>query len=139
MAPTYATFSDEEKNKVRYHMGYLVTLGAASIQLGFPRASQPMFLVDQALERVPEAAGGMVRRLIAVLDSTEERIIQSQRRLAADAVGEIKLRPDEPGQLEREYQRWAQRLADLLGAPLNAYSERFRNLASGGLNTPVVS
>jgi hypothetical protein len=112
----------------------LVVDPIVSIQLGVPRASQPQFLVEASLNNLPQEAVDLVRERIAVLDGIEAKLIEAQTRLAANRLGEIELREDEPGQLEREYRRWAQRLADLLGVPLNIYSERFR---FGGATAPL--
>jgi hypothetical protein len=134
-----AVLSDPEKNRIRYHTGYLVTTMVASVQLGFPRATQPMFLVEQAMNLIPDDAIGLIRERVAILDSTETRMVQAQARLAADQLGNLKIREKEILQLRGEYRYWAQTLADLLGVPLNTYSFRFRGLGGGGLNIPVQS
>lgn len=132
-----AVLTEEEKNRIRHHLGYLVTEPASSIQLGYPRASQPQFLVELSMNRIPEQAVGQIRRYVGILDKTEDRLFEAQERLAASALGEITLREDETDQLEREYARWARRLADDLGVPLNIYSERFRSGGMMPINIPV--
>lgn len=134
--PALAVLTELEKNRIRHHLGYLVTQAAASISLGVPRASQPAFLVEFAMNSIPVDAIGQVRRWVAILDTTEETMVDAQSRLAAKRVGNIEMREDELDSLEREYLRWARRLADDLGVPLNVYSERFRGSA-GSLNIPV--
>lgn len=131
-----ALLSETEKHKVRYHLGYLSPDPVVSIQLGVPRASQPMFLVESAMNNLPAEAVGNVRRIVVILDGVEERLVQAQDRLAAKQVGNITMREDEPLALEREYRRWAERLADFLGVPLNVYSQRFRG-GAGALNVAV--
>lgn len=131
-----ALISETEKHKVRYHLGYLSPNPVVSIQLGVPRASQPMFLVESAMNNLPEEAVGNVRRIIVIMDGIEERLIQAQDRLAAKSVGNITMNPTEPADLEKEYFRWAMRLADFLGVPINAYCHRFRG-SSGSLNLSV--
>ena len=130
-----ALFSEEEKNRIRHHLGYLVTEPVSSIQLGFPRASQSMFLVEASMNRVPEAAAGQIRQYVAILDGIEAQLIEGQLYLVASKLGEIDIRPDHLDRLAGEYKRWAQVLADDLGVPLNAYSERFR--MSGGGPMPL--
>lgn len=134
--PALAVLTELEKNRIRHHLGYLVTAPVASIQLGVPRASEPQFLVEFSMNSIPVDAIGQVRRWVAILDSTEETMVDAQSRLAAKRVGNIEMREDELDSLEREYRRWAQRLADDLGVPLNIYSERFRG-GLGSLNIPV--
>jgi len=133
-----ANLTEPEKVRVRFHLGYLTQLSAASIQLGIPRASQPQFLVEQAMNQITDESIGLVRRMLDILDSTENRMVEAQERYAAEKLGEITLRADEIDALEREHTRWAKRLADILGVPLNAYSERFRAGAGASLSVPVV-
>ena len=133
-----------DKERIRYHLGYLNIEASAAIQLGFPRGSQAQFLVEQACERLMEATVGGVSQIVSVLDRIEGQMIASLTRLTAQQLGELKLRNSneeatEGDLLEREYRRWAQRLADNLGVPLNVYSERFREGSGAeGMNIPVV-
>ncbi|KKK54507.1 hypothetical protein LCGC14_3083990, partial [marine sediment metagenome] len=41
--------TEAEKERVRYHLGYLQVSAAASIQLGIPRPLQTVFLLEQGL------------------------------------------------------------------------------------------
>lgn len=133
-----AVLQEEEKVRIRHHLGYLQPNPVTTIQLGFPRASQPQFLVESAMNNIPEAAIGLIRKYVAYLDNIEDRLIGSLDRLQATRLAEITLNPDEQDKLEKEYYRWAMRLADDLGVPLNVYSERFRRGASGAtLSVPV--
>ena len=126
--------SDTEKERVRYHMGYLGVQGAASIQFGIPRPIQTVFLLESAMNNLISASEGRVREILGRLDVTEERIFAAQERLQVKRVEGVEMREDEPGQLENEYVRWAKRLADVLGCMLYPYSSRFReaNAVSAG-------
>ncbi len=128
--------TDQEKERCRYHLGYLGVSYAGSISLGIPRPIQTLFLVETAMNNLVMYSEGRVRELLGRLDATEERIFSSQERLAASKLGEITLRDNEPDQLENEYQRWAMRLADVMGCPLYPYSKRFATVSGGG-NVPV--
>lgn len=130
--------SAAERERVGYHLGYLQVSGAASIQLGIPRPLQTVFLLEQALNNVIEAAVPRVRRIIGVMDGVETKLCEAQDRLAAQQLDSLTLRENEPDMLEREYVRWGKRLADLLGVPLYPYSERYRNTVTSG-NIPVRS
>jgi hypothetical protein len=115
-----------EKERARYHLGYLAVQPAASIQFGIPRPIQTMFLVETALENIIEEAVDRVRKILKIMDDTEMRLVESQDRLAASALDALKLRENEPDLLEREYVRWGWRLADVLGVPIYPYSNRYR-------------
>ena len=51
------TLTEEEKERVRYHLGYMETSfggnqTAASLQFGIPRPVQTMFLVEEAIQNL---------------------------------------------------------------------------------------
>lgn len=127
-----------EKDRVRYHLGYPSQQTLASIQLGIPRPLQTAFLLESAVSNVIEEACDHVRRLLKILDDIEVKLVDAQDRLAAIALSDLKLREDECDKLEREYVRWGMRLADVIGAPIYAYSTRYRaHLTAGAGNVPV--
>jgi hypothetical protein len=131
---------DFEKERVRYHLGYLNVSTAASLQFGLPRPIQTLFIIELAMEQLPEVALPRVRRLLKILDNTECRLENAQSRLAAASLGELKIERQgmqEPDLLEHEYWRWASRLADQLGVPLYAYSNRFKGQGPASGNIPV--
>ena len=115
-----------EKIRVRTHLGYLNVSPAASLFLGIPRPIQTIFLVEQAMSNLIEDAVERVRKILGVMDGVECRLVESQERLAASKLGELELRQNEPDLLEREYVRWGGRLADELGVPFYAYSNRYK-------------
>ena len=130
-----AVLSEEEKARIRRHLGYFTLNAAPSIQLGFPRASQPLFLVDQAFDQIPDYAVSLIRGDLAILDNIEVQLVEAQKRFKADKLGDLTINRSETDQLRGEYVYWAQRLADDLGCPLNIYAERFR--AGGGNRMPI--
>jgi hypothetical protein len=131
-----AVFSLQEKGRIRFHLGYSAVQPVSNIQLGIQGSTQTQFLVEAAMDRVPESQAPQVRRLVSVLDGIEEKMISAQDRLAASVVDEITMNPDEPDKLEGEYTRWALRLADLLAVPTNPASRRF-NAGKQSLSVPV--
>lgn len=140
-----AVLTEEEKARVRHHTGYTLLDPVPSITLGVRALGQPQFLLELALNRVPETAIGIIRNYIAILDGIEAQLVDAQSRFPADKLGEITLRGrgaagmEEPERLEVEYGRWARRLADDLGVPLNPYSERFRSgMGTSPLSVPVI-
>jgi hypothetical protein len=137
-----AALTDAEKERCRYHLGYPETSGAATLQFGLPKPMQTAFILEQALTLLvnPDAID-RVRGILAQLDATELRMKRVGPHLAAEQVGNIKLRGAVVGQtypdlLEREYRRWAGRLADVLGVPFYSYSGKLRRVGPGG-NVPM--
>lgn len=68
-------------------------------------------------------------RILGILDGVECRLVAAQDYLAASQLGNLKPREDHPQALELEYNRWAQRLADILGVPMYPYSQRSQEAA----------
>jgi hypothetical protein len=129
--------TDEEKARIRYHFGYPQTNPVASIQLGVPRASQPMFLLEGQLERIPPSAIGIIRDLVTKCDYTEQQIFEGQEYVPASSVGEVDIDDKFINKLQTSYRYWVQRLADTIGAPLNPFAAAFQ---AGGmpLNVPII-
>lgn len=125
MADPETIFSEEEKARVRYHMGYLNTDPVLTITLGVPSLTQPAFILEGALNRLPQSRAQILRMLLGRLDTLDNDIFESRRRLKVRKVDEIEMNPTEPDDLEREYVRQAKRMSDFLGAPLNPYSTRW--------------
>lgn len=125
MAENNAVLSNEEKNRLLYHLGYGLVSIADTFTLGVRAVSQPLWIASSAVNRIPESAVQMVRRLSVILDNIESVKIEAIERFAAQKVGEITLNPDEQDMLDQQYTTWAKRLSDVLLAPLNPYSERY--------------
>lgn len=134
-----AVLTEEEKARIRYHLGYLQVMPASAIILGIPAASQPAFLVEQAMEHIPDNAIAIIRNLVAKCDITENNIMLAQTRMVARSVDEIDLNPDEADQLRGEYRYWVQKLSDNLGAPINAYASAFQSGGRMPLNISVAN
>jgi len=133
--------SESDKERCRYHLGYLETDMAPSIQFGIPRPLQTVFLLEQAIQRLvtSEFVCARVRRILDCLDTIEQKLKSALCMLGVESLGDLKLHPlaQKNGMLvtdslEREYVRWANRLSDVLGVPKYAYSQRFRRQGPGG-------
>lgn len=121
------SFNESEKERIRYHLGYLSVQPAASLQFGQPRPIQTLFLVEQAMNNILVVAENRVRRYINILDDIECKMVEGQDYLVANRLDSLEIREKHIDQLETEYYRWAGRLADILGVPLYPYSTRFKN------------
>ncbi len=132
-------FTTEEKERIRYHTGYLEVSPAPSITFGIPALIQTNFLVERAMDLVLPAAEGRVRKILCVLEGIECKMIEWQDYLIASQLDSLTIRADNIDKLEDEYSRWASRLADILGCPLYPGSSKFRRLfrSIGGGNIPV--
>ena len=124
-------FTPEERQKIRYSLGYVNVSPAASINFGLPRPIQTLFLVEQAMDYILPGAEDNVRRILGILDGIECRLVDAQDRLAAKSLDNLTMRVDETDALENEYYRWGGRLADILGVPFYAYSNRYKRHGKG--------
>jgi hypothetical protein len=132
-------FDVTEKERIRYHLGYLNVQPAASITYGLPRPIQTLFLVEVAMDKVLPEGEDRIRKMVTTLDNIECQMIEGQAYLAANRLGELEVRKEHIDQLEVEYHRWASRLADTLGVPLYPFADRFKRVrGSGAGNIPVV-
>lgn len=119
-----APFNEEDVSDILRYLGYpdWVSL-AQSIQLGYPAASQPLFLVRDSLDRLTPTARERVRIDLCELKSIDSQLSQGRGRLRATQLGNLSLNPRELQQLRVEYLFWQRRLADDLGVVPNPYSQ----------------
>lgn len=118
-----AGLTDQEIERVRYHLGYPSVVKGAGIGLGMPTYVQVLFPVEGALRNLKPEAVDNVRTLIARCDSAEQGMVEAQERMSAARVGEIELRQDEFEARRRAYRYWVQRLSEATGAPINPMRE----------------
>lgn len=123
---------DAEKERTRYHMGYLEVGPAAALTFGIPAPIQTAFLLESAMDRIMPAAEDRVRKLITILDCIECKEEGGLDFLVVTRVDDIEVRPDHIEKLEEQYAKWASKLADVLGAPLYPGSAKFRSLFGVG-------
>ena len=130
--------TEEEKEKVRYHLGYGSSNTAASYQLGMPFPLQTTFLLERAITLLVNGfAVNRARCILQTMDGIECKIVEAQTTLAAEQLGQMTLHPLRSkgvlftDSLEREYVRWGNRLADLLMCPIYPFAERYRRRGPG--------
>lgn len=129
--------TDEEKVRIRHHLGFLNVQEAYTFVLGTPAGVETQFIIEGAFLRLLPAAVPLVRELLAKCDSTEGQKFENQENLVVSKVGSIELRgPEEQKELEKALNNWRGALANALGVYKNPFDKR--DDASGGLNVPVI-
>ena len=131
------SFSDQEKVRIRHHLGYLNVAAAQTFVLGAPGGVETQFLVEGAMNKVLPEAEVLARELLAKCDGVEGQITENQELLAVTQVDEIGVRQDEFEQLVKRYHYWRNGLANVLGIYPNPFDKRF-GAGGGGLNVPVI-
>lgn len=128
-----AILSEEEKDRVLYHLGYGAVNVASLFTLGMPAMSEPLYIAASAVNHIKNSSIQLVREVVAVLDQIDRADVEDISYIPALELGELKL----PTGLERRNtiksirRDWAQRLSDMLIVPLNPYSDRF---GGGGMS-----
>ena len=95
-----AVFSNEEIGRAIYHTGHTIENPVLTFSLGVPALTQTAFQVYSAMSRVPESQAAVVRRLIGILEQTDNRIFEAQELLQASKIGEIEINLDVYNALE---------------------------------------
>jgi hypothetical protein len=129
--------TDDERQRVRYHLGYMSVTAAVQITYGIAKPAQTLFLVELAMNNLMGVAEDKVRQILGIMDGIECRLVDAQDRFLAESIDQLKLRDNEPDKLEAEYRRWGGRLADTLGVPFYAYSDRYKQGANTIQNVSV--
>ena len=128
-------FSEQEKVKLRAHLGYGNVSSVQTFSLGVPAAVETQFLIEGAMNRVLPEAEIEARRLVGILDGIEAQMIGDTELLAVERIGEITVNGKEQQKLLTVYHHWQHTLANLLMIPVNPFDQRFMN--AGGLNVGV--
>jgi hypothetical protein len=133
-----ATFTDSERDRILHFLGYPKwTALAQSIQLGYPMASQPLFLVYDAFVRIDSGGVENALRDLCQCESIENQLADARSRFKATSVGNINLNAKETAMLRDELKFWTKRLADDLGVVVNPYSQMAWQGMQGGISTKV--
>jgi hypothetical protein len=133
-------FTDAEKSRIKHFLSYpdWVSL-AASIQLGFPAGAQPLYLVEDAFQRLTPGGEVSVRRDLCECESIEGQMGEARGRFKATQLGTLKVNMSEVRMLREELSYWGLRLASDLGVVSNPYAAFEYNAAlGGGINARVL-
>ena len=111
---------------------------AQAIQLGYPAASQPAFLVFDSFDRIRPESRARLRQDLCRGLAVENQIANSISRVKTTKVGEVTLREDEFEALTKRLTFWTKRIADTLGVVPNPFSQMNYSGLPGGINATVV-
>lgn len=134
-----AQLTEDDKSRIRMHMGYPDIQAAASFQVGFPANIETAFIIETAMNKVRQSALPFLRRLLDVLDTFDLQDVDDVSVHVALAVGEITINPKEHMIIDERYDRWLGRLENLLACPRNPYDKRWAGGSAGSINRPVVT
>lgn len=130
--------TEEEKARVRFHLGYPGVTALGSFQLGIPRPIQTQFLLESAMNVLMPFAEQQVRQILGVMDGIQQKLVGVQDTLVAEKLEELSLRENVGPLLEEEYRRWGEMLADQLGVAPYPLSTKYKRRAFGGMGNAKV-
>src|SRR5690606_38691356 len=113
-----AVLSEQEKVKVRHHLGYLNVDEVATFAIGVPAGVETQFAIEGSMNRVRASALPLIRHLIQVLDETEQQMVCGQGTVDVNAMGDISLNNTGEHRAQRELRRsydyWVSSLANAI-------------------------
>jgi hypothetical protein len=129
--------SDANRARVRYHLGYQAASPGMGFSYGVPILSEPHYIFESACQNLIAENVPQVIKLLDTLDCIQDQMMNSAKRgYPAIRAEDVEPNLKEGDDLEREYVRWAYRLADILGCPVSPWAERFK-AKSGAYNVSV--
>jgi hypothetical protein len=133
-------FEPSEKARIKHFLAYPDWVALAqSIHLGYPSASQPAYLVDDAFHRMSAGGESSVRTDLCELEDIEAQKRDARSRYKARKLGALETNPDEQRMLDRDMTYWSLRLASDLGVVTNPYAaSSYMGLTSGAGTTNAV-
>lgn len=131
-------FTEGQKDRILHFLGYPNWKSLAqSIQLGFPAASQPLFLVYGAFNKMNPDAVPTILADLCECEGIEQQLRDARSRMKATSLGDMTLNPAETRMLRGELTYWTRRLSDDLGVVPNPYSQMNALGMGGGLTAKV--
>lgn len=132
------SLTDEERAKVRHHLGYLNVSAVASFNLGVPAALQTTFMIEGAFDKILPVAENMVRQLICRLEAIETQVYEGSDLADILETATVKINPDRLKVLADYYRIAQQSLANLFGVIPNPFDLRsWVRTGGGSVNVPV--
>jgi hypothetical protein len=123
---------EQDKVRIRAHLGFLGVQESATFVLGVPAGVQTEFLIELAMNKVLESSIPKVQQYLNILDTIEGQMVEDMELLAIDAIGDITVRKDEQEALVKRYDYWVANLANILGCYRNPFDKRLATGSSIG-------
>jgi hypothetical protein len=133
-----AVLTEEDKSRIREHMGYPDVRAAASFIVGFPATIETAYLVETAMNEVRVEALPRLRRILDALDRFDEQDVEDLDAHIASKVGEIEINHDEHKLIDSRYDRWLGKLENLLCVSRNPFDKRWAGGGPNSINRPVI-
>lgn len=130
--------SEDEKARIRYHLGYPAMSSVQTFIGGFPASIQTNFLLEGNMDKVQATSLSYVRATLTKLDAAAEQMFGDMELMAINRIDTIEVNQKEQQQLEAKYNWYRCELANYFCTIPNPFDQRFMNRSGGGINVPVV-
>ena len=131
-------FTDEERIKIYYHLGYLGVAQVETFHLGVPAALQTTFMIEGAIPKLLPAAEPIARKLICRLDLLETQLYEGSDLVDVVKTGNVEINQKRFNMLARYYCQAMTSLAGLFGVVCNPFDARvWVHAGMGGINVGV--
>ena len=133
--------SEQEKQAIRYYLGYPSIVQGAALSLGVPDKTQLSFILELNMQDVLEISEPWIRRCIQELQCIEDQQTKVRGSLeVAQVTGSVRLRSGEAmDDLDDSTRRWVSKLSDILASPPNPFGNNMARLnMAGGISQGVV-
>lgn len=127
--------TEEERVRIRAHLGYMNVKTAATFFLGTPAAVETSYLIEPAIDNVLLSAVPRLRKYLLALDSILDEMLDNVPTLIAGKVGSIDIDDEAMKKMQAQYVRWQGELANMLGITVNPWDKRPLGTAT---NVPVI-
>lgn len=122
-----STLSEEEKVRIRDHLGFLNSSELSTFVLGLPAGVETQFMIERAMNLyIKESALPMVRQILCELDDLDKSRKAVRSTIGVEAIGGIRMRSpsDAFAELNKEFIRLIGRLANAFGVAPNPFDNR---------------
>ena len=128
--------TEDQKARVRHHLGYVEVEYIQTFYLGVPAALPTQFAIEGALEKLLPSAAPKFNQLLCSLDKIEADVFKKVGDITdVESMGEIKINRAWLKEKWSVY-LWAQKaLANMLGIAPNPYDQR--TFSQGVVNVQV--
>ncbi len=115
--------TEQEKVRVRDLLGFLNVANAQTFALGMPAGVETQFIIEKAMDYVPEHALFLVREHMATLQAIDGQSIEDMELMAVNGIGDITVNQEEQKQLDTRRRYWRGRLCNALGVYPNPFDQ----------------
>jgi hypothetical protein len=129
--------TEDEKVRIRHHLGYLNVQEAQTFVLGIPAAVQTQFMIEGAFAKVLPQAENLLRTLLCRCDEIEKQVFGGSDLADVTKTGNIEVNPKRLADLARYYRIAQQGMTNLLGVTANPFDMREWVMSGVGINVPV--